>query len=148
MVLLLFDRGHAYRYQCRSERYTEHDSRDTADYYVQCSRFWEKVYSAIQDNLSKMKGIARRLAERAFVIGRRRNVEYLRAGKRVPLWLECQYRFYDKFVFSKIRRAVGVENGNIFPTAGAPLSDTINEFLHICGINTFMVMAFPRRQRR
>ena len=75
------------------------------------------------------------MAERAFVIGRRRNVEYLRAGKRVPLWLECQYRFYDKFVFSKIRRAVGVENGNIFPTAGAPLSDTINEFLHICGIN-------------
>ena len=85
-------------------------------------RFWEKVYSAIQDNLSKMKGIARRLAERAFVIGRRRNVEYLRAGKRVPLWLECQYRFYDKFVFSKIRRAVGVENGNIFPTAGARIS--------------------------
>ena len=104
---------------------------------IMCSvpRFWEKVYSAIQDNLSKMKGIARRLAERAFVIGRRRNVEYLRAGKCVPLWLECQYRFYDKFVFSKIRRAVGVENGNIFPTAGAPLSDTINEFLHICGIN-------------
>ena len=104
---------------------------------IMCSvpRFWEKVYSAIQDNLSKMKGVARRLAERAFVIGRRRNVEYLRAGKRVPLWLECQYRFYDKFVFSKIRRAVGVENGNIFPTAGAPLSDTINEFLHICGIN-------------
>lgn len=104
---------------------------------IMCSvpRFWEKVYSAIQDNLFKMKGVARRLAERAFVIGRRRNVEYLRAGKRVPLWLECQYRFYDKFVFSKIRRAVGVENGNIFPTAGAPLSDTINEFLHICGIN-------------
>ena len=104
---------------------------------IMCSvpRFWEKVYSAIQDNLSKMKGIARRLAERAFVIGRRRNVEYLRVGKRVPLWLECQYRFYDKFVFSKIRRAVGVEKGNIFPTAGAPLSDTINEFLHICGIN-------------
>lgn len=104
---------------------------------IMCSvpRFWEKVYSAIQDKLSKTKGMTRRLTERAFTIGRRRNVEYLRVGKRVPLWLECQYKFYDKFVFSKIRRAVGVENGNIFPTAGAPLSDTINEFLHICGIN-------------
>lgn len=104
---------------------------------IMCSvpRFWEKVYSAIQDKLSKTKGMTRRLTERAFAIGRRRNVEYLRVGKRVPLWLECQYKFYDKFVFSKIRRAVGVENGNIFPTAGAPLSDTINEFLHICGIN-------------
>lgn len=104
---------------------------------IMCSvpRFWEKVYSAIQDKLSKTKGMTRRLTERASAIGRRRNVEYLRVGKRVPLWLECQYKFYDKFVFSKIRRAVGVENGNIFPTAGAPLSDTINEFLHICGIN-------------
>ena len=104
---------------------------------IMCSvpRFWEKVYSAIQDKLSRTKGITRYLTERAFAIGRRRNVECLRVGKRVPLWLECQYKFYDKFVFSKIRRAVGVENGNIFPTAGAPLSDTINEFLHICGIN-------------
>lgn len=104
---------------------------------IMCSvpRFWEKVYSAIQDKLSRTKGITRHLTERAFAIGRRRNVECLRVGKRVPLWLECQYKFYDKFVFSKIRRAVGVENGNIFPTAGAPLSDTINEFLHICGIN-------------
>lgn len=104
---------------------------------IMCSvpRFWEKVYSAIQDKLSRTKGVTRRLAERACVISRRRNIECLRVGKRVPLWLEWQYRFYDKFVFSKIRRAVGVENGNIFPTAGAPLSDTINEFLHICGIN-------------
>lgn len=104
---------------------------------IMCSvpRFWEKVYAAVQDRLSKTKGVTRRLAERACGISRRRNIDCLRAGKRPPMWLEWQYRFYDKFVFSKIRRAVGVENGNIFPTAGAPLSDTINEFLHICGIN-------------
>ena len=34
-----------------------------------------------------------------------------------------------------MRKAIGIPNGNIFPTAGAPLSDTINEFLHTCGIN-------------
>ncbi len=34
-----------------------------------------------------------------------------------------------------MRRVIGVENGNIFPTAGAPLSANIVEFLHACGIN-------------
>ena len=53
----------------------------------------------------------------------------------MPFFLECRYRLWDKLVLSKIRKAIGVENGNIFPTAGAPLSDTINEFLHSCGIN-------------
>ncbi len=97
-------------------------------------RFWEKVYTGIQDKLAKMTGITRRLADRAVVVGRRRNIEYARLGKRAPLWLELQYQFFDKTVFNKVRRVVGIENGNIFPVAGAPLSDNINEFLRICGI--------------
>ncbi len=103
---------------------------------IMCSvpRFWEKVYSAVQDKLSGMKGAAGKLAKRALVVGRRRNIDYVRVGKKVPLGLEMQYRFFDKVVFGKIRRTVGIENGNIFPTAGAPLSDNINEFLHTCGI--------------
>ncbi len=103
---------------------------------IMCSvpRFWEKVYTGVQDKLAAMKGIAGVLAKRALVVGRRRNVDYMRVGKKVPLWLEMQYRFFDKVVFSKIRRTVGIENGNIFPTAGAPLSDNINEFLRSCGI--------------
>ncbi len=103
---------------------------------IMCSvpRFWEKVYAAVQDKFSSMKGIAGKLARRACVIGRRRNVDYVRLGKKVPMWLEMQYRFYDKMVLSKVRRTVGIENGNIFPTAGAPLSDNINEFLRSCGI--------------
>ena len=34
-----------------------------------------------------------------------------------------------------MQRVIGVENGNIFPTAGAPLSAGIVEFFHSCGIN-------------
>lgn len=103
---------------------------------IMCSvpRFWEKVYTAIQEKVSRTTGLQRAIMERAFVIGRKRNLDYIRQNKMVPLWLELSYRFFDKMVFSKIRKAVGVENGNIFPTAGAPLSDTINEFLHCCGI--------------
>lgn len=50
-------------------------------------------------------------------------------------WLAAQYRFYDSKVFAPMRKVIGIEHGNIFPTAGAPLSANIVEFLHSCGIN-------------
>ncbi len=104
---------------------------------IMCSvpRFWEKVYVAVQEKNGSTKGIVRKLFNRALVVGRRRNIDYAREGHRIPMWLALQYAFYDKVVLSKVRKAAGVDRGNIFPTAGAPLSDTINEFLHTCGIN-------------
>ncbi len=34
-----------------------------------------------------------------------------------------------------MKKVIGIEHGNIFPTAGAPLSNNIVEFLQSCGIN-------------
>lgn len=98
-------------------------------------RFWEKVYTAIDDNLSKTKGIKKWIINRALKVGYRRNINYARIGKRAPWWIELQYNFFNKKVFQQLKQAIGVENGNIFPTAGAPLSAKITEFLHACGIN-------------
>ena len=98
-------------------------------------RFWEKAYTAIQDKLASAGGIRRKFINRAITIGRRRNLHYKRLGLPVPAWLETRYRFYDKKVLSTIRRALGVDKGNIFPTAGAPLSANIVEFFQSCGIN-------------
>ena len=53
----------------------------------------------------------------------------------MPWLLEKQYRFYEKLVVNRLRAAIGVDNGRFFPTAGAPLSAAIVEFLHACGIN-------------
>lgn len=91
-------------------------------------RFWEKAYAAIQEKMSRMKPVSRWMCARALKIGRKRNLDYVRLGKKVPGWLETRYRFYDKRVFAKVRRIMGIENGNIFPTAGAPLSAAITEF--------------------
>lgn len=91
-------------------------------------RFWEKAYAAIQEKMSRMKPVSRWMCARALKIGRKRNLEYVRMGKKVPAWLEARYRFYDKNVFAKVRRIMGIEHGNIFPTAGAPLSAAITEF--------------------
>ncbi len=98
-------------------------------------RFWEKVYAAVQDKISSMKGIKKIMVSRALKIGAIRNLKYARLGKKAPWHIESQYRFFDRRILSVMRKAIGVENGNLFPTAGAPLSANIVEFLHACGIN-------------
>lgn len=98
-------------------------------------RFWEKVYTGVQEKIAGMSGISRRMVDRALVVGRRRNLGYVRLGKKAPWWLEMQYRFFDRKIFAKMRHVIGIDRGNIYPTAGAPLSDNIVEFLHACGIN-------------
>ncbi len=98
-------------------------------------RFWEKVYTAIQERISKMSKAKRWLADKALKTGHKRNIDYVRLGKKVPWLLEKRYQFYYKLVFLPMQKAIGIENGNIFPTAGAPLSANIVEFFHSCGIN-------------
>lgn len=98
-------------------------------------RFWEKVYTAVQEKISATRGFTKIMFERALAAGAKRNLEYVRSGRKVPWLLEQRYRFYNHMVFSRLRAAIGVDNGRFFPTAGAPLSSAIVEFLHACGIN-------------
>lgn len=116
-------------------------------------RFWEKAYAAVNERIGAMNPVKRMLARRAIAVGRRRNLHYRRLGLKVPAWLERRYRFYDRLVLSAIRRAMGVDRGRMFPTAGAPLSQSIVEFFISCGVNivigyglsetTATVSAFP-----
>lgn len=97
-------------------------------------RFWEKAYAAIQEKMSRMKPVSRFMCARALKIGRKRNLDYLRRGLKVPRLLEARYQFYNKRVFEKVKRIMGIEHGNIFPTAGAPLSPAITEFFRTMGV--------------
>ena len=117
-------------------------------------RFWEKVYTAVQEKIASMSPVMRMLVGMALKVGRRRNIEYARVGRKAPWWLETRYKFFDSKVFSLLRHAIGIDHGNIFPTAGAPVSPKIVEFFHSCGINivvgyglsetTATVACFPR----
>ncbi len=98
-------------------------------------RFWEKVYAAINDNLSKAKPLVRMLVKRAISVGRDREMNYVRRGKKVPFLVQKQWEYFDRKVFAKLRAAIGITSGKLFPTAGAMLSDNITEFLHAIGIN-------------
>ncbi len=98
-------------------------------------RFWEKAYTAIQEKMSRMNAVGRWFCARALKVGHRRNLHYKRLGLPVPRLLEARYRFYEKKVFSTVKRAMGITGGNIFPTAGAPLSNGIVEFFHSMDVN-------------
>ena len=98
-------------------------------------RFWEKVYTAIMDNVSGAKPVVKTLFKTAIRIGKIRNIKYARNGQKAPYLIEKQYQYFEKKVYSRLRKAIGVENGKLFPTAGAMLSDNITELLHAVGIN-------------
>lgn len=101
-------------------------------------RFWEKVYAGVKEKLEKMGKLQRAMVRRAIRVGERRNLEYKRKGEKVPVWLEREYRFWDARIFSKVKKAIGIPDPNFFPTAGAPLSDRIVEFMRAIGIDVLI----------
>ena len=105
------------------------------NYMCSVPRFWEKVYTAINDNLANAKPVVRMMVKQAIRVGKVRNMKYTRVGKKAPAFIEQQYQYFEKKVFKKLRGAIGVVDGKMFPTAGAMLSDNITEFLHAVGIN-------------
>ncbi|MDE6342164.1 MAG: long-chain fatty acid--CoA ligase, partial [Muribaculaceae bacterium] len=117
-------------------------------------RFWEKVYTAVKEKIASMSKMQQMMVSRAVRVGYRRNLGFKREGKQVPAVLENEYRFWDKRIFSKVKHAIGIPNPNMFPTAGAPLSPRITEFLRSIGIDirigyglsetTATVSAFPQ----
>ena len=98
-------------------------------------RFWEKVYARVREKTASMSWLQRRMVARALKIGKRRNLGYVRLGRRVPFLLEKEYNFWDRNIFGKLKKAVGIPDPNFFPTAGAPLSDRICEFMRSVGID-------------
>ena len=101
-------------------------------------RFWEKVYAGVKEKIAGMSRFQRLMVSRALHVGKRRNIGYVRLGRKVPLLLEKEYSFWNARIFSKLKQAIGIPNPNFFPTAGAPLSDRICEFLRSVGIDVIV----------
>ncbi len=97
-------------------------------------RFWEKVYIAVKAKMDNAGVVQKKLFHHALAVGRKRNIEYVANGKRVPITLELEYKFVNKTVLALVRKQLGLENPNIFPTAGAYVSPEVEEFIHAVGI--------------
>lgn len=101
-------------------------------------RFWEKVYAGVKEKIAGMSRMQRWMVARAISVGRKRNIRYRRLGRPAPWLVEKEYRFWDRRVFQKLKHAIGIPNPNFYPTAGAPLSDTICEFMRAVGIDVII----------
>ena len=104
---------------------------------LMCSvpRFWEKVYAGVQEKISQETGMKKALMLDAIKVGKAHNIDHLRQGKTPPMLLHLKYKFYEKTIYALLKKTIGIENGNFFPTAGAAVSDEICEFVHSVGIN-------------
>lgn len=97
-------------------------------------RFWEKVYIAVKAKMDEAGSVQKKLFYHALAVGRKRNIEYIANGKRPPLTLELEYKIINKTILSMVRKQLGLDHPNIFPTAGAYVSPEVEVFILSVGI--------------
>lgn len=98
-------------------------------------RFWEKVYAGVQEKINASNPMQRKLLLEALRVGKEYNVRYRMRRIEPPLGLRLRYKFFEKTVISILKRTLGLENANFFPTAGAAIPPAVEEFVHAAGIN-------------
>src|SRR5690554_6678833 len=92
-------------------------------------RSWEKVYEGVKETMETAPRPLKWLFADAVKTGRRHSLEHVNKGKRPPLGNRLKFFLYKHTLFYLVKRVVGIDRGSFFPVAGAPLSDTINEFM-------------------
>nr|WP_086939767.1 long-chain fatty acid--CoA ligase [Thaumasiovibrio occultus] len=103
--------------------------------HVMCAvpRFYEKIFAAIHEKVSKASFVRKALFTWAVNMGAR--MAAVRRECREPsLMLRQSHKLADKLVLSKVRAALGGEI-KMMPCGGAKLDPTIGRFFHALGIN-------------
>lgn len=103
-------------------------------------RFWEKVYEGVNEQINSSGKLMQKVYKHAIETGRRHNLDYRNNGIKPPLWLSMKFQFYKATIFYLLKYVVGINRGVMFPCAGAPLSDNINEFLH--SVDVFIMYGY------
>ena len=98
-------------------------------------RFWEKVYAGVQEKIRTGSRVQRAMIQDALRVGRAYNVEYRMRGLVPPLTLRMKYRMYESTIIALLKKQLGLERANFFPTAGSSIPREVEEFVHAAGIN-------------
>ena len=98
-------------------------------------RFWEKVYTGVNEVIASATGVKKTLMQDAIKVGREHNVNYVCKGLTPPLWLHLKYKFYEKPIYSLLKKTLGLDRGAFFPTARAAIPPAVQEFVLSVGIN-------------
>lgn len=98
-------------------------------------RLWEKIYQAVQERIEKASFVQRKLMKEALSTGEEAWVKYLSKGKSLPFTMSLKLKMFDRTIFKLLRKTLGLDRGNFFPTAGAAVSPAVETFVHAVGIN-------------
>lgn len=97
-------------------------------------RFWEKVYDGINSKITAMPTALQNIASDAIRVGKIYYLEYKAKGKTPPIGIALKYKMYEKTIFQILKKAIGIDRGVLFPTAGAAVPNAVEETIHACGI--------------
>lgn len=103
-------------------------------------RFWEKVYIGVQDKINRSPSPLRRVMRHAIQVGEHYFFDFINEGKKPSIFLSLLYQAYDKVLFTKVKKAIGLQRGRFFPTAGASVSPEISRFFR--SINVPMCVGY------
>lgn len=98
-------------------------------------RFWEKVYAGVQERMEKSSPMQKLLLEDALRVGHAYNVDYKMKGITPPIGLRMQYSLYENTIIVFLKKQLGLERANFFPTAGAAVPTVIEDFVRSAGLN-------------
>ncbi len=97
-------------------------------------RLWEKINIGVRDVLEHYTPFKLGMVTWAIAVGKERNIDYIRVGKKPDWWLTLRYKLAEKLIFSKLKTTLGLENARALPVAGAKLSDEISQFFLSIGV--------------
>ena len=103
-------------------------------------RFWEKVYIGVQEKIERTPTPLRRVMRHAIRTGEHYFFDFINEGKKPSIFLSLLYQAYDKVLFTKVKKAIGLQRGRFFPTAGASVSPEISRFFR--SINVPMCVGY------
>ncbi|HOO70699.1 MAG TPA: long-chain fatty acid--CoA ligase [Spirochaetota bacterium] len=107
------------------------DIRPTLAVYV--PRVLEKLYEGVMAQLRNAPGSKKALFNVAMAVGRK-SLPYILSNRTIPFPLGALYRLFDKLIYSKLRKALGLDRMITIGIGGAPLSDEINGFFQAIGV--------------
>lgn len=69
----------------------------------------------------------------ALETGMRYWADYASQKRPAPMMLKLKYKMYDRTVYKLLRKTLGLDRSNFFPTAGAAVSPEVEKFAHAVG---------------
>ncbi len=95
-------------------------------------RMLEKIRDRVNAQVARRGGLAKRLFDAAFAVGRER-LAYLERGEKVPLWVEARWRVADRVVFRRVKERLG-GHLRVLVSGGAALDAEVARWFGAMGL--------------